>query len=62
MAKKQASTGKLLVRILIAFLILTAGGFGLKKAGIIGVGPEGAEVETDTAKLKTITQVVSASG
>ena len=62
MAKKQASTGKLLVRILIAFLILTAGGFGLKKAGIIGVGPEGTEVETDTAKLKTITQVVSASG
>lgn len=62
MAKKQASTGKLLVRILIAFLILTAGGFGLKKAGIIGVGPEGTEVETDTAKLKTITQIVSASG
>jgi hypothetical protein len=41
MAKKQASTGKLFVRILITFLILTAGGFGLKKAGIIGVEPKG---------------------
>lgn len=34
----------------------------LRKAGIIGGGLQGVAVETDKAKLKTITQVVSASG
>jgi len=62
MAKKKSSTGKLFIWIAVVVVILLAGGFGLRKAGVIGGGLQGVAVETDTAKLKTITQVVSASG
>lgn len=62
MAKKKSSTGKMFIWITVILVILLGGGFGLRKAGIIGGGLKGVAVETDTAKLKTITQVVSASG
>ncbi|MGB0346424.1 MAG: efflux RND transporter periplasmic adaptor subunit [Balneolaceae bacterium] len=62
MAKKKSSTSKLFIWISVVLVILLVGGFGLRKAGIIGGGLQGVAVETDKAKLKTITQVVSASG
>lgn len=62
MAKKKSSTKKLLIWISACVVVIIAGGFGLRVAGIIGGGMEGIAVETDTAKLKTITQLVSASG
>lgn len=62
MAKKQSSSSKTLIWIGIIIVVLFAGGIGLKMAGVIGKGTTGISVETDTAKLKTITQVVSASG
>lgn len=62
MAKKKSSTNKLFIWIGVVLVVLLVGGFGLRKAGVIGGGLKGTAVETDTAKLKTITQVVSASG
>ncbi len=62
MAKKKSSTNKLFIWITVVLIVMLAGGFGLRKAGVIGGGLQGVAVETDTAKLKTITQVVSASG
>ncbi|MBO6792380.1 MAG: efflux RND transporter periplasmic adaptor subunit [Balneolaceae bacterium] len=62
MAKKKSSTNKIFIWIGVVLIVLLVGGFGLRKAGIIGGGLKGVAVETDTAKLKTITQVVSASG
>ncbi len=62
MAKKKSSTNKLFIWIGVLLVVLLVGGFGLRKAGVIGGGLKGTAVETDTAKLKTITQVVSASG
>jgi HlyD family secretion protein len=62
MAKKKSSTGKLFIWIAVILVILLGGGYGLRTAGVIGGGLKGVSVETDTAKLKTITQVVSASG
>jgi len=62
MAKKKSSTRKLVIWIVVVLVILLVGGFGLRKAGIIGGGLKGVAVETETAKLKTITQIVSASG
>lgn len=62
MAKKKTSTKKLFMWIGIvtgAILIL---GFTLKMTGVIGNQDEGVEVETAKAKLKTVTQLVSASG
>lgn len=41
---------------------MLAAGAGLKATGVIGGEPQGTNVETAKAKLKTITQVVSASG
>ncbi|MCG8372766.1 MAG: efflux RND transporter periplasmic adaptor subunit, partial [Balneolales bacterium] len=62
MAKKKSSTSKLLIWIGGVFGGVLILGFGLKAAGVIGGGPNATAVETDEAKLKTITQVVSASG
>ncbi len=62
MAKKKSSTSKIFIWIGVVLIVLLVGGFGLRKAGVIGGGLQGTAVETDTAKLKTITQVVSASG
>ena len=62
MAKKKSSSTKLIIWIAVFLVIFVGGGLGLKQAGIIGQNNIGVSVETDTAKLKTITQVVSASG
>lgn len=62
MAKKKSSSKKTLVWILVIIVVLFGGGLGLKFAGVLGSTDTGVSVETAQAKLKTITQVVSASG
>ncbi|HCT51137.1 MAG TPA: efflux RND transporter periplasmic adaptor subunit [Balneola sp.] len=62
MAKKGSSAGKTLLFFGIFLIVLVGAGFGLRAAGIIGGAEEGVSVETEKAKLKTITQLVSASG
>lgn len=62
MAKQKSSSKKTLLWIGGIIVFLLAIGIGLKSAGVIGGEPAGTSVETAQAKLKTITQVVSASG
>ncbi len=62
MAKKGSSTGKVLLYFGIFLIVIVGAGFGLRAAGVIGGAEEGTSVETEKAKLKTITQLVSASG
>lgn len=62
MAKKKSSTGRVLLWVGVVLVVVVLSGFGLKAAGVIGNNEQGVSVETATAKLKTITQVVSASG
>lgn len=62
MAKKKSSTGKILTYLGVFLVLIFVVGFGLRAAGIIGGETEGVMVETTKAKLKTITQLVSASG
>lgn len=62
MAKKKNTTKSLLITLVVLIVVLgILGGFA-KYKGWIGGGDEGVEVETAKAKLKTITQIVSASG
>lgn len=62
MAKKKSSSGKTIIYLVIGLVVVFGVGFGLKAAGVIGGESEGTPVETAEAKLKTITQIVSASG
>jgi HlyD family secretion protein len=62
MAKKKSSTGRILAFFGLFLIVLIGAGFGLRAAGILGNSEEGVRVETAEAKLKTITQLVSASG
>lgn len=62
MAKKGSSTGKVLLYFGIFLIVIVGAGFGLRATGVIGGAEEGTSVETEKAKLKTITQLVSASG
>lgn len=62
MAKKKSSSNKLIIRLVIVVVVLFAVAIGLKVTGVIGGEAAGTAVDTDTAKLKTITQLVSASG
>lgn len=62
MAKKKSSSTNLIIWIGVFLVIFIGGGLALKLTGVIGNSKTGVDVETDTAKLKTITQVVSASG
>ncbi|MCP9292910.1 efflux RND transporter periplasmic adaptor subunit [Gracilimonas sediminicola] len=62
MAKKKSSTSKLLMWIGGVLGVIIALGLTLRFTGVIGNSETGKEVETATAKLKTITQLVSASG
>lgn len=62
MAKKGSSTGKILLYFGVFLIVIVGAGFGLRAAGVIGGAEEGTSVETEKAKLKTITQLVSASG
>lgn len=62
MANKKSSAKKPLFWILGTLGIIVVVGLTLRFTGVIGNTDEGKEVETATAKLKTITQLVSASG
>lgn len=62
MAKKKSGTGKLFIWIGLLVVLFVGGGLILKYTGVIGESNDAVEVETATAKLKTITQLVSASG
>ncbi|WP_103663660.1 efflux RND transporter periplasmic adaptor subunit [Gracilimonas amylolytica] len=62
MSNKRSSAKKPLFWILGVLGIVIAVGLTLRFTGVIGNTNEGKEVETATAKLKTITQLVSASG
>lgn len=62
MANKKSSAKKPLYWILGVLGIVIVIGLTLRFTGVIGNANEGKEVETSTAKLKTITQLVSASG
>lgn len=62
MAKKKSSTGRILLFFGVFLIVLVVAGLGLRAVGIIGGADEGIKVETTEAKLKTITQLVSASG
>lgn len=62
MAKKKSSTGRTLLFFGGFLIVLVAVGFTLRATGVIGGATEGTKVETAEAKLKTITQLVSASG
>ena len=62
MAKQKSSTNKLLKWIGITFGVIIVSGLVLRFTGVIGKSETGVTVETSQAKLKTITQLVSASG
>lgn len=62
MANKKSSAKKTLFWILGVLGLVVIVGLTLRFTGVIGNTSEGKEVETATAKLKTITQLVSASG
>lgn len=62
MSNKRSSAKKPLFWILGVLGIVIVVGLTLRFTGVIGNTNEGKEVETATAKLKTITQLVSASG
>lgn len=63
MGKKESSPTKRLLKILGAvFLLIVVIGVVAKGAGWIDGGPSELQVETEEAELRTITQIVSASG
>jgi len=62
MGKDKSSTKKLLFWIGGVLGVIIALGLVLRLTGVIGNSDTGKEVETAKAKLKTITQLVSASG
>jgi HlyD family secretion protein len=62
MANKKSSTKKTFIWIGGILGVIIALGLTLRFTGVIGNSDTGKEVETATAKLKTITQLVSASG
>lgn len=63
MAKQKKSPTRRLLIIAFGFIVVFGIGAVLARAmGWLGNGNEGKEVETAEAKLKTITQIVSASG
>lgn len=62
MAKQKSSTARTFKIAGIVLVAIIALGLILKFTGVIGQSDTGQEVETTTAKLKTITQLVSSSG
>ena len=62
MGKGKSSSSKTLIWILGSLGVIIAVGLTLRFTGVIGNTQSGTEVETTSAKLKTITQLVSASG
>lgn len=62
MAKKKSSSKKTLTILVVGLVGFIALALIAKQAGFINSGEQGVSVETATAKLKTIVQLVSASG
>lgn len=62
MTRKKSGSRKILPILIGLIVVLGVGAVVAKSMGWIGTGQIGVPVETDTAKLKTITQIVSASG
>ena len=62
MAKEKSSTKKLLKILGIIVLVIVLLGVVAKFAGWLDGGPTEKTVETETIELRTITQIVSASG
>lgn len=62
MGKGKSSTGKTFIWILGSLAAIVVVGLTLRFTGVIGNTDSGTQVETTQAKLKTITQLVSASG
>lgn len=62
MAKQKSSSKKTLYWVGGVLGLIIVIGLTLRFTGVIGQSETGKEVETSTAKLKTITQLVSASG
>jgi len=62
MAKDKSATKKLLKILGILVIIIIVGGVVAKLAGWIDGGSGEKEVDTEIAELRTITQIVSASG
>ncbi|MFH5883809.1 efflux RND transporter periplasmic adaptor subunit [Halalkalibaculum sp. DA3122] len=59
---KKSPTKKLMMAGGVLIIVVVLGALAAKSMGWLGGEGEGITVETSTAKLKTITQVVSASG
>ncbi len=62
MAKEKSATKKLIRILIVLVLIVIIGGVIAKLAGWIDGGAGEKEVDTEIAELRTITQIVSASG
>lgn len=62
MAKKKSATGKLLKVIGVLVLLIVIAGAVAKTAGWLDSGTPAHQVQTEEAKLRTITQIVSSSG
>jgi len=62
MAKEKSATKKLLNILGILVAVIIVAGVVAKAAGWLDGGPAENEVETELAELRTITQIVSASG
>lgn len=62
MAKKKSSTKRLLIILGSVVVLLVVIAIAGRATGVFGKKDEGTAVETATAKLKTITSIVQASG
>tara|TARA_R110002096_G_scaffold87831_1_gene201421 strand:- start:12160 stop:13533 length:1374 start_codon:yes stop_codon:yes gene_type:complete len=62
MANKKTSTGKIILWFVGVIAAIALVGLGLRYSGVIGNNASEVKVDTETAKLKTITQIVSSSG
>ncbi len=62
MANKKSSSGKIILWFVGVIVAIALVGVGLRYTGVIGNNASEVKVDTETAKLKTITQIVSSSG
>ena len=62
MAKKKTSATRLILILLGVVIVLVGAGAGLKAAGVFGSDEKGTVVEIDKSEVRSITQVVTASG